>query len=126
MSPAANRDERWTVQANWQVGGEARSYSPVVADTIEEAQRIAADMRETLSHFAELTITITQAEITSGGTIEEAPAPLPPLLHVLDPAGTSTLCGATLNASNAGIAPDLLDHSAGARCERCMAVLPKG
>ena len=46
----------WRVQATWTVGDQERSYQPVFVPTREEADRMAAEMAETLAHFPTLTI----------------------------------------------------------------------
>lgn len=53
----------WRVQAHWIDGAERRSYAPVVVPSRAEAQLLAEEMAETLSHFVGLEISIDSISI---------------------------------------------------------------
>lgn len=48
----------WRVQATWTVGDQKVSYQPVFVSTRDDADRMAADMAETLWHFPTLTVLV--------------------------------------------------------------------
>lgn len=113
---------RWRVQANWTVNGEQHSYQPVWCDSADEAERVRADMADTLSHFPTLRIDVAQAQFRRPAIVDPPDSPAP-TIHAMGSDG-QPICNAPVDEAKACVATEWFrDVESTRRCADCAALL---
>ena len=125
QSALMNASTRWRVQTFWQAGDETRSYAPVFMATLDDAERAAAEIAQTLQHFVGLGIRVEEVDAKQAEAerqaIEAGRAAAPkPLIHILVEGRGEALCGASLDRFNAVLSADMFGLSDGEKCAACL------
>ena len=113
---------KWRVQASWTVGDVPHSYQPVWCDSEDEAERVRAEMTNTLSHFPALQVDVAQERFEPSTVIGHSEVQLP-TVHAMGKDG-QPICDASVDKANACVAAAWFDDVESARrCADCLALL---
>ncbi|MCP4957687.1 MAG: hypothetical protein GY925_00305 [Actinomycetia bacterium] len=112
----------WRVQAHWRVGDESRSYAPVLLTSRRDAERAADEMRDTLSHFVGLEVSVEQVLAEQAATGSQA-RDRSPVIHASTTQPLQTVCGADADTTSAVLHIDFFDLTFPRACPNCVRLL---